>query len=49
MDVNDVTVTNITATNINTQAEARPLFIHLKTQILNFICFGSCDVSYDIR
>jgi len=48
MDVNDMTVTNITATNINTQAKARPLFIHLQTQILNFMCFGSCDVSFVI-
>ena len=46
MDVNDVTVTTITATNINTQAEALPLFVPLQTQILNFICFGSCDVSF---
>ena len=44
MDVNDVTVTTITATNINTQAEAL-LFILLQTQILNFTCFGSCNVS----
>jgi len=46
MDVNDVTVTAITATNINIQAETLLLFIHLQTQILNFICFGRFDVSF---
>jgi hypothetical protein len=48
MDVTDMTNTNMTATNIKTQAEARPLFMNTQEQILNFICFGNCDVTFVI-
>jgi hypothetical protein len=46
MEVADMTDSNITATNINTQAEAWPVFIHIQTHIPNFSYFGSCDTDF---